>query len=47
MASDTGGSYDPVGNRILAALPSSTREYLRPHLEPTEWAAGDVLYRPG
>ncbi|WP_409235420.1 Crp/Fnr family transcriptional regulator [Streptomyces sp. PA5.6] len=41
------GSYDPVSNRILAALPKPAREHLRPHLEPVELAAGDVLYRPG
>lgn len=38
---------DPVGNRLLAALP--TEEYARIllHLEPTSFALGEVIYESG
>jgi CRP-like cAMP-binding protein len=36
-----------AGNRVLAALPPEEFERLRPHLEPFEMRAGDVLAHPG
>ena len=37
---------EPVGNRLLAALPRAVYEGLRPHLETVSLGPGDVIYEP-
>jgi CRP-like cAMP-binding protein len=38
---------NPVGNRLLAALPAKDYERLLPKLEPVTLAFGDILFEPG
>jgi CRP-like cAMP-binding protein len=38
---------DQIENRLLAALPGEEYERLRPHLEHTSFALGEVLYESG
>jgi CRP-like cAMP-binding protein len=35
---------EPIENRLLAALPVDQYERLRPHLQPVEFALGEVVY---
>ena len=35
---------EPIENRLLAALPSDQYARLRPHLQPVEFALGEVVY---
>ncbi|HEX8176467.1 MAG TPA: Crp/Fnr family transcriptional regulator [Pyrinomonadaceae bacterium] len=38
---------EPVGNRLLAALPQEEYERLRPYLEPVSFDLGEVIYESG
>lgn len=38
---------DPKRNELLAALPEAEFDRWLPHLEPTEWALGKVVYESG
>jgi CRP-like cAMP-binding protein len=40
-------AYDSLGNHLLAALPASDFERLRPNLQPTSLSLGEVLYEAG
>src|SRR4030095_11716717 len=40
-------SHEPVGNRLLAALPGKEYQRLRPHLKMVALSFGEVLYEPG
>lgn len=39
--------HEPVGNRLLAALPDEEYERLLPHLEPISVSLGEVIYESG
>jgi len=43
----TVNTSDPIPNNILAALPNTEYEHLRPHLQKIEMRQGEVLYHPG
>jgi CRP-like cAMP-binding protein len=38
---------EPVGNRLLAALPAAEYERLHPRLQPVDFALGEVVYEFG
>jgi CRP-like cAMP-binding protein len=38
---------EPVGNRLLGALPAEEYERLHPHLQPVEFSLGEVVYEFG
>lgn len=43
----SGRPFEPTRNRLLARLPREEYELLRPHLERTTFALGEVLYESG
>jgi len=45
--STTASTFDPLGNRLLAALPRDVQERIAPHLELVSFALGDVIYESG
>jgi CRP-like cAMP-binding protein len=46
MAPTTNGNAS-LGNNLLTALPVEAYERLKPHLEPIDFALGDVVYESG
>jgi CRP-like cAMP-binding protein len=43
----TANTSHPIPNKLLAALPNTEYERLRPHLQKMEMRQGEILYNPG
>ncbi len=39
--------HNPLGNRLLAALPGEDYQRLLPHLHPVSFSLGEVVYESG